>query len=79
MEDRTQATREGSSAVQGCLIAAVVLFILLLGVSIVLGYRQFKENTAPAAETTVLRAAPDGDTAIQGGTLSHLTFLSNAA
>ncbi len=53
MEKKSPVTREGFSAVQGCLLAAVILFVLLLGVSIVLGYRQFRENTQPSAVSRV--------------------------
>lgn len=53
MEKKSPVTREGFSAVQGCLLAAVILFVLLFGVSIVLGYRQFRENTQPSALSRV--------------------------
>jgi hypothetical protein len=46
----------GSRAVQGCLIGAVLLFVLLLALLIVLGYRQFREHTADPPSTAILSA-----------------------
>ncbi len=43
--------KEGFSAVQGCLVGAVILFIVLLGISITLAYRQFRDNTGEDAPT----------------------------
>ena len=51
MDEKPVVVREGFTPVQGCLLAAVILFVLLLGISIVLAYRQFRENTAPSTPT----------------------------
>lgn len=56
MDEQPVVTKAGCSPVQGCLIGAVVLFVILLLVSIVLGYRQFRKHTAdpvPAAALDV--------------------------
>lgn len=53
MADEQIVRTEGSRAVQGCLIGAVLLFILLLAAMLVLGYQQFRENTeSPVASAT---------------------------
>lgn len=61
-EDRAPETKAGFSAVQGCLIGAVVLFVVLFGITIVLAYRQFKENTAPSTEAVSLQSATSSAT-----------------
>lgn len=58
MEEKPVVVKEGFSPVQGCLMAAVILFVLLLGVSIVLAYRQFRENTSTPATPTAGRLEP---------------------
>jgi hypothetical protein len=48
----------GSRAVQGCLIGAVLLFVLLLAAMVFLAYARMRDRTAPEAEPTIAIWSP---------------------
>ena len=58
MADQQIVRTGGSRAVQGCLVGAVLLFVLLLVAMIVLGYQQFRENTGEPVSFDTPAIAP---------------------